>query len=102
MSQRCFELFQYVAIDLGFFAFNFQPHLFAQIAPQIPDHPHLPGQHIGKRPHATGQRRVVQHLCPLAGMPGELIEFGVLFHEQLLGLREQSPRILKGLLSLQA
>ncbi|MNS25626.1 hypothetical protein D3C72_575240 [compost metagenome] len=102
VSQRRFELFQYVAIDLGLFAFNFQAHLFAQIAPQIPDHPHLPGQHIGKGPHATGQRRVVQHLRPLAGMPGELVEFGVLFHEQLLGLREQAPRILKGFLGLQA
>ena len=48
VSQRRFELFQHVAIDLGFLAFDLQAHLFAQIAPQIPDHPHLPGQHVGK------------------------------------------------------
>ncbi|MNO75825.1 hypothetical protein D3C76_668870 [compost metagenome] len=102
VSQRRLELFQHVAIDLGLLAFNFQSHLFTQVAPQITDHAHLPGQHIGKGPHATGQRRVVQHLRPLAGMPGELVEFGVLFHEQLLGLREQAPRILKGFLGLQA
>ncbi|MCY1178859.1 hypothetical protein D9M73_192320 [compost metagenome] len=88
VSQRRLELFQHVAIDLGLLAFNFQSHLFTQVAPQITDHAHLPGQHIGKGPHATGQRRVVQHLRPLTGMPGELIEFGVLFHEQLLGLRQ--------------
>ncbi|MNL27682.1 hypothetical protein D3C87_1492870 [compost metagenome] len=75
------EFFQHVAVDLGFLAFDLQPHLFAKAAAQVSNHTHLTGQHIRERPHATGQRRVVQHLCTLTGLPGELIQLGVFFRE---------------------
>jgi len=56
----------------------------------------LPAQHIGKRPHATGQRGVVQDLRPLTGLPGELIQLGVFFHQQLLGFGQQPTGIGRG------
>ena len=35
MGKGCLELFQYVAVNLGFFAFNFQAYLLAQAAAQL-------------------------------------------------------------------
>jgi len=102
MSQRRFEFFQYIAVDLRLLAFDFQPHLFAKTAPQIPNHAHLTGEHVGKRAHAAGQRGVVEHLCTLAGLPGKFVKLGVLFREQLLRLGQQAPRIFKGFLGFEA
>ncbi|MNI96963.1 hypothetical protein D3C73_1555210 [compost metagenome] len=93
MGQRRFELFQHVAIDLGLLTLNLQAHLLAEAAAEIANHAHLSGQDIGERPHAASQRGVVQHLCALTGLPGELIQFGVFFHQQLLGFRQQTARI---------
>ncbi|MNF75479.1 hypothetical protein D3C87_1065270 [compost metagenome] len=54
MGERRFEFFQDIAIDLGFLAFDLQPHLLAEAAAQIADHAHLTGQHVRKGPHAAG------------------------------------------------
>ncbi|MNI56980.1 hypothetical protein D3C73_1120130 [compost metagenome] len=95
VRQRCLEFLQHVAVNLGFLALDFQPYLLAEAATQIADHAHLTTEHIGERTHATGQRSVVQHLCPLTGLPGELVQLGVLFHQQLLGLRQQAAGIFQ-------
>ena len=68
MSQRRFELFQYVAIHLGLFAVDFQPHLFAKGAAQVTHHSRLTDQHIGKRAHPAGQGGVVEQLRTLPGL----------------------------------
>ncbi|MNF75480.1 hypothetical protein D3C87_1065260 [compost metagenome] len=35
-------------------------------------------------------------MCALAGLPGELVEFGVFLAQQLLGFGEQTPRVFQG------
>ena len=102
MSQRCFKLFQHVAIDLGFLAFDLQAHLFAKAAPEVANHARLPAEHVGERAHATGQRGVIEHLRALTGLPGEFVEFGVFLAEQLLRLGEQTSRIFQRLERFQA
>ena len=86
VHQGRFELFQHVTVHLGFLAFNFQADLFAQAAPQITHHALLPGQHIGERAHAAGQRRVIQQLRTLTGVPAKLVQLCGLLSEHVLRL----------------
>ena len=102
MDQGRFELFQHVAVNLGFFAFDFQADLLAQGTPQITHHALLPHQDIGERPHATSQGSVVEQLRALACLPAKLVEFGGLFAEQVLGLGQHLPGIDQGLLGFMA
>jgi len=102
MRQRCFELFQHIAVDLSLLAFDLQAYLFAEAAAQIADHAYLTVEHVGEWPHPAGQRGVIKHLRTVTGLPGELIEFGVFPDQQLLGFSEQTPRILQRFQRLKA
>ncbi|MNP52519.1 hypothetical protein D3C76_1469170 [compost metagenome] len=102
MRQGRFEFFQDVTVDLGFLALDLQPYLLAETTTEVTDHPYLAAQHIGKRPHATSQGRVVQHLGALTGLPGELVQLGVFFHQQLLGFSQEPTGIFEGFPGFEA
>ena len=102
VGQGRFEFFQHIAINLGFFALNFQANRLAQRAPQITHHALLPHQHVGKRPHATSQRGVVKQLRTLTRVPAKLIQLSGLLAEQMLRLGHYPPRIGQCLLRFMA
>ncbi|MCY1414166.1 hypothetical protein D9M71_296090 [compost metagenome] len=102
VGQRCFELFQHIAVDLGLLPFHHQPHRLAQRTAQVADHAALPGQHVGKRPHPTGQGGVIQQLRTLTGLPAELIQVGCLLLQNLLGLCQQALGLCQGFEHLTA
>jgi len=97
MDQWRFKLFQYIAVDLSFFAFDFQANLLAQGAAQITHHALLPDQDIGKRAHTTSQCGVVEQLRTLTSLPAELVELGGLLTEQALRLSQNAPGICQRL-----
>ena len=96
VGQWRFKLFQHITVDLGLFPLHHQPYRLAQRAAEVSDHATLPGQYIGEWPHAAGQRRVVQQLCTLTGLPAELIEVGGLLLQDLLGLHQQALGLRQG------
>lgn len=102
VGQRCFKLFQHIAIDLGLFPLYRQLYRFAQRAAKVSDHTALAGQHIGERPHSAGQGGVVQQLCTLAGLPAEFVQIGGLLLQDLLGFGQQTLGLCQGFEHLAA
>ena len=92
MAERRVELRQDVPVHLRRAADDLQLHLPAQGAGEIPHHARQTLHAIGKRPHAGGQRLLVEPMREMDGATVEHLELGEAQGQELLVLHHTALR----------
>ena len=102
MAQRRVELFQNVAVHLRRLAGDFQVHFLAERSTEIAHHARPRLGAVCKRPHAAGQRALIQPVREIDGMTIVHLELGQPLQQELLAVHEAPLGLGQGGLRLFA